>query len=74
LDPILPIGPRERDLEPVVKVVRQDPDARREQREREEREEREQRRRAGRGPAGAGSEPVPPHGDDDPPPLIDVRV
>jgi hypothetical protein len=67
MDPIRPIGPPERDLEPVVPVARSSRDARRERRDpREEAPPREQPPR----------QPVPPA---QPPPdddggLIDVRV
>ena len=67
--PINPIGPRERDLEPVLRVQRgRDEDAPAERREQERRQPRE----------GAPEEPDaavpdPPGGDDDGP-HVDVRV
>ena len=68
MDPIRPIGPLERDLEPVVRVTRSSPDARREPRDpREEGRDRPEPR-----------QPVvpaePPQDDENGPSLIDVRV
>ena len=64
MDPIRPIGPRERDVEPVVRVSRSSPDERRERPDQREREPR---------PA---PEPVeqPPPDDESGTSLIDVRV
>jgi hypothetical protein len=65
MDQIRPIGPVERDLEPVVRVTRSDPDARR---ERDEQPQREPRREP-------PPQPSVPQGDDENgPSLIDVRV
>jgi hypothetical protein len=61
MDFIRPIGPVERDLEPVVRVTRPDPDARRERDEHPE--PRKEPRR----------EPPPPD-DEGGSSLIDVRV
>jgi hypothetical protein len=63
VDPIRPIGPLERDLEPVVRVTRSDPDARRERDERPE-PRKEPRREP----------PQPPPDDEGGSSLIDVRV
>ncbi|MEA2422546.1 MAG: hypothetical protein QOF55_1645 [Thermoleophilaceae bacterium] len=63
MDPIRPIGPPERDVEPVVRVTRSSPDARR---ERPDPREQEQQRR---------ERPEPPAPDDESgTSLIDVRV
>jgi hypothetical protein len=63
VDQIRPIGPVERDLEPVVRITRADPDARRERDEHPE--PRKEPRR----------EPPPqPPADDEGGSLIDVRV
>jgi hypothetical protein len=68
MDPIRPIGPLERDLEPVVRVTRSSPDGQREQREQPEREP--DRRAPSPAPV-----PAPTHPDDpDGPFLIDVKV
>jgi hypothetical protein len=67
VDPIRPIGPVERDLEPVVHVTRTPRDA---QRERREREEQPPPRR----PKPPADAPAPPPEDDQGPSLIDVRV
>jgi hypothetical protein len=67
MDPIRPIGPVERDLEPVVRVTRSSPDAQREPKEQPDRPPRRQPQPA----------PVPPPPGDDEgggPSLIDVRV
>jgi hypothetical protein len=67
MDPIRPIGPPERDLEPVVRVTRSSRDARRERRDpREEAPPREQ------SPRQPGPPPQPPPDEDGG--LIDVRV
>ena len=66
MDPIRPIGPVERDLSPVVKVTRSDPDARRERDEHPE--PRQEPRRPPPEPA------APPPDDENGPSLIDVRV
>jgi hypothetical protein len=42
MDPIRPIGPAERDLEPVVRVTRSSPDGQRERREQPDRQPRRQ--------------------------------
>jgi hypothetical protein len=68
MDPIRPIGPRERDIEPVLRVPRPSDD---DERERPEPREREPRRRP---PEPGAPEPVPPTDPDEPPSLIDVRV
>lgn len=60
MDQIRPIGPVERDLEPVVRVTRTDPDARREREEQREPQGKPRR------------EPPPP--DEDGGSLIDIRV
>jgi hypothetical protein len=68
MDFIRPIGPVERDLQPVARVS---PDAEREQHEQPDRPPRR------KPPAPAQADPVqpPPPGDDeDGPSLIDVRV
>jgi hypothetical protein len=64
MDPIRPIGPAERDVEPVVRVTRTSPDAQRERREPNDPPPRRQP------PAPA---PVPPD-DENGSSLIDVRV
>jgi hypothetical protein len=66
MDPIRPIGPPERDVEPVVPVTRSSPDARRERPDpREDGQPRPRQR----------PEPVqPPPDDDNGTSLIDVRV
>jgi hypothetical protein len=68
MDPIRPIGPVERDLEPVVWVTRTSPDAQRERREQPERKPR---------PHPPTPEPpavLPPDDDSEGTSLIDVRV
>jgi hypothetical protein len=69
MDPIRPIGPVERDLEPVMRVTRSSPDG---GRERQEQPERPPQRR----PPEPTPEPAAPVPGDDPdgPSLIDVRV
>jgi len=67
VDPIRPIGPVERDLEPIVRITRTSPDA---QRERREREEEPPRRRRQQAPPPA----APPPEDGDGPSLIDIKV
>jgi hypothetical protein len=64
MDPIRPIGPPERDLEPIVRVTRSSPDG---ERERREQPDRRPRRRA-------PVPPPPPDDDDGGSSLIDVRV
>ena len=68
MDPIRPIGPLERDLEPVVRVTRLSPDGRREQREQPE----QAPPRRPRPPAA----PASPLAGDDPDnhSLIDIKV
>jgi hypothetical protein len=66
MDPIRPIGPVERDLEPVVRVTRTSPDAQREPQEQPDRPRRQPQ-----------PPTVPPSPDDDEgggTSLIDVRV
>ena len=65
MDPIRPIGPVERDLEPVVRVTRSSPDGQRERREQPERRPHER--------ADPPPQPPPPDegGESS---LIDVRV
>jgi hypothetical protein len=67
MDPIRPIGPIERDLEPIVRVTRSSPDA---QRERREREDQPPRRRE----APPGEPPPHPSDDENGPSLIDIKV
>ena len=67
MDPIRPIGPLERDLEPVVRVTRTPRDAQRERRERDE--EQPPPRRPRPEPAA-----TPPPDDEQGPSLIDVKV
>jgi hypothetical protein len=67
VDPIRPIGPVERDLEPVVRVTRTPRDAPRERHERDEEQPPPRRPR----PAPAAG---PPPDDDQGPSLIDVKV
>jgi hypothetical protein len=67
MDPIRPIGPPERDVEPVVRVTRLSPDAERERREGEDPPPRRPR------PPAAQQAPLSPE-DEDGPSLIDVRV
>jgi hypothetical protein len=61
MDPIRPIGPPERDVEPVVRVTRATPDGRR---ERPDQREGGQERRT----------PDPPPDEESGTSLIDVRV
>jgi hypothetical protein len=63
MDPIRPIGPPERDVEPVVRVTRSSPDERREQPD--PREGGERRRQP---------HEQPPPDDESGTSLIDVRV
>jgi hypothetical protein len=63
VDPIRPIGPPERDVEPIVRVTRSSPDGKR---------ERPDRREGGQ-PRQPAPEPPPPD-DEDGTSLIDVRV
>jgi hypothetical protein len=65
MDPIRPIGPVEREVEPVVRVTRSSPDA---QRERREAEDQPPRR-----PRPPAAQP-PPLDDPDGPSLIDIKV
>jgi hypothetical protein len=67
VDPIRPIGPVERDLEPIVRVTRTPRDAQRERREREEEAPPRPRQRQ-------PSAPAPPQDDESGPSLIDVKV
>jgi hypothetical protein len=67
VDPIRPIGPLERDLEPVVRVARTPRDAQRERREHDE--EQPPPRRPRPEPAA-----TPPPDDEQGPSLIDVKV
>lgn len=72
MDPIRPIGPPERDLEPVRRVSRPSPDGRRERPgTREDGKQPEQPR--GQPGGQPGGQPPPP-GDDGGASLIDVRV
>jgi len=69
MDPIRPIGPLERDLDPVVRVTRTARDAPRERREQPD--ERPPRER----PSQDDPPPRPPPGSDpDGPSLIDIKV
>jgi hypothetical protein len=63
MDQIRPIGPVERDLEPIVRVTRSDPDARR---ERDEQAPKREPRRE--------QPPLPPNDDENGSSLIDIRV
>jgi hypothetical protein len=67
MDPIRPIGPRERDLEPVTWVPRPSPDA---QRERQEPQDPPPRRR----PPAEDPPVTPPQDDGEGPSLIDIKV
>jgi hypothetical protein len=64
MDPIRPIGPADRDLEPVYRVTRSSPDG-----EKQQREQPEQQRRQPPRAAPQASEDGPEGGS-----LIDVRV
>jgi hypothetical protein len=67
MDPIRPIGPPERDVEPVVRVTRSSPEGRRERPDpRDERHPGPPRRPPGEQP--------PPPDDESGTSLIDVRV
>ena len=68
MDPIRPIGPPERDLEPVVRVNRSAPDAKRERPDPREGEQRERR------PPQPPVQQPPPPDDESGTSLIDVRV
>jgi hypothetical protein len=68
MDPIRPIGPVERDLEPVVWVPRTSPDAQRERREQPE------RKPPPRPPAPEPADALPPGDEPDGTSLIDIRV
>ncbi|MEA2439326.1 MAG: hypothetical protein QOH76_750 [Thermoleophilaceae bacterium] len=68
MDPIRPIGPLERDLEPVVQVTRSSPDARR---ERPDPRDEAQPRPA---PRQRPAPPDEPPDDENGTSLIDVRV
>jgi hypothetical protein len=69
MDPIRPIGPPERDLEPILRVTRSSPDARRERRDpRDDGQRDEQPRRQ------PDEQPPPPPDDEGGTSLIDVRV
>jgi hypothetical protein len=65
MDPIRPIGPADRDLEPVVRVTRSSPDGERRQRDQPE----QQKRREPPAAEPQASEDGPEDGS-----LIDVRV
>jgi hypothetical protein len=67
MDPIRPIGPRERDLEPVVWVSRPAPDGERERREQPDPQDRPPRPK----PAAPAARP---HDPDEPESLIDIKV
>ena len=67
MDPIRPIGPLERELEPVVRVTRSSPDARRDPRDPREEGDRP-------APRQRPVPPEPPHDDENGTSLIDVRV
>jgi hypothetical protein len=67
MDPIRPIGPLERDLEPVVRVPRSSPDGGREQRERPHQSPRRPR------PAPEPAHVLPGE-DPDNHSLIDIKV
>ncbi len=67
MDPIRPIGPLERDLEPVVRVTRSSPDGRREPQERPDQPPRRPR------PAPQ-PDPFAPGDDPDNHSLIDIKV
>jgi hypothetical protein len=69
MDPIRPIGPVERDLEPVVWVTRSSPDGERERRDQPQRKPRP------RPPAPTAASPeLPTRDEPDGPSLIDVKV
>ena len=72
MDPIRPIGPIERDLEPVVRVTRPSPDGRRERHDPRGGARREQPS-DGSSAAEQDAE-LPPRDDEAGPSLIDVRV
>jgi hypothetical protein len=67
MDPIRPIGPLERDLEPVVRVTRSSPDGQRERREQPDEPPRRPRPPAPAAPSIAGDDP-------DNHSLIDIKV
>jgi hypothetical protein len=67
MDPIRPIGPLERDLEPVVRVPRSSPDGQRERREQQDQPPRRPRPPAPAAPSIAGDDP-------DNHSLIDIKV
>lgn len=73
MDFIRPIGPVERDLEPVVRVTRTSPDAEHEQREQPDAPPR-RKPPAPVQPDLALEQPPAPGDDPDGPSLIDVRV
>ena len=68
MDPIRPIGPVERDLDPIVRVTRLSPDARKERREQDDAPPR-RRPAPPREPA-----PASPLDDESGPSLIDIKV
>jgi hypothetical protein len=68
VDPIRPIGPVERDLEPIMRITRTPPDAERERREREDGQQTPRRRQA-----PEPERPAPPE-DEGGPSLIDIKV
>jgi hypothetical protein len=67
MDPIRPIGPPERDVEPVVRVARSSPEGRR------ERPDPRDEKRPGQPRRPPGEQPPPPD-DESGASLIDVRV
>ncbi|MEA2409515.1 MAG: hypothetical protein QOC77_76 [Thermoleophilaceae bacterium] len=71
MDPIRPIGPVERDLEPVLRVTRTSRDGQRERRQQPEEQQ-------SRTPQEAAPDSVPPPAapgtDPDGPSLIDIKV
>jgi hypothetical protein len=67
MDPIRPIGPPERDLAPIVRITRPDPDAEREPREQPDRPPRR------RPPPPSPALPAPDD-PDEPQSLIDIKV
>jgi hypothetical protein len=68
MDQIRPIGPVERDIDPIVRITRTDPDARRERDE----QQPEPRKEPPREPSPPIQQPNPD--DDGGSSLIDVRV
>ena len=66
MDPIRPIGPVERDLEPIIRVTRTSPDAQRERRKHEDDQPPPRRQ------PPAPERPTPP--EDEGGSLIDIKV